>query len=155
MGPCSVGTCLENLTREASLMLKHLNWKRTSPDSEPLLDDRYQYLMLGGSSKVVHSAKLASLRHCFPLRASQEFCIFVILKHPGQELWVDVSMKRGRKPGFVSSCLYPAGGAPVRRKATTRWTGRETWTRTLPGCASTWGSLAGSSTTGGIPTWIS
>ena len=54
---------------------------------------------------------------------------------------------------FTTSASSPEGRAPVRRKATTKWTGRATWRPTLPGYGSTWASLAGSCTTGRIPTW--
>lgn len=68
---------------------------------------------------------------------------------------VSILQRCFRWPEFFCSYLFPAGGAPVRWTATKRWTGRATWTRTLLGFASTWGSLAGSCTTGGIQTCIS
>lgn len=60
--------------------------------------------------------------------------------------------------GSQSSLLStssPVGRVRVKRKATTKWTGRVTWRRTLLGYVSTWVSLAGSCTTGRTPAWIS
>lgn len=85
-----------------------------------------------------------------------EFYLKFVITHSPVQL---VSHDRAElKQTLLMSGIYhlpssPEGRAPVRRKATTKWTGRATWRPTLPGYGSTWASLAGSCTTGRIPTW--
>lgn len=52
----------------------------------------------------------------------------------------------------IMSTYSPEGKATVTRKAMTKSHGQLMWRPTLPGCGSTWASLAGSCTTGKTPT---